>query len=224
MKFFLRQKWFFYLGFLLLIPSLILNFFLYQKVQKSAALPEAVKVKTVLDGDTILLEGDVRIRLRNIDAPELAYCGGEEAKKTLERLVLGKEVVLREKISDQWGRPMALVYQGEILVNEEMLKSGWVRYHHDQNSLAWLLKKEAETAQKQEKGVFSPKCYQRENRENPACNIKGNIDKNSQARNYYYPGCAQYSFTIVEKDLGEDWFCNEEEAQAKGFSKAKTCP
>jgi len=28
---------------------------------------------------------------------------------------------------------------------------------------------------------------------------------------------------MVEKDLGEDWFCSEKEAQAAGFTKPKNC-
>ncbi|MFH0762508.1 MAG: hypothetical protein V1925_01290, partial [Candidatus Omnitrophota bacterium] len=59
---------------------------------------------------------------------------------------------------------------------------------------------------------------------NPKCVIKGNYDKNSSLSNYYFPGCPQYEFTIVEKDLGENWFCTEKEAQAAGFTKAKNCP
>jgi hypothetical protein len=29
---------------------------------------------------------------------------------------------------------------------------------------------------------------------------------------------------IVEKDLGEDWFCTEKEAIKAGFTKASNCP
>lgn len=76
---------------------------------------------------------------------------------------------------------------------------------------------------KAKKGVFSPQCYQTENPDNPKCLIKANIDKVTDTRLYYYPGCAQYKYTIVEKDIGEDWFCTEKEAQKAGFEKAKTC-
>lgn len=72
-------------------------------------------------------------------------------------------------------------------------------------------------------GIFSSLCRQMENPDDPKCNIKGNIDKNSSARKYYFPGCAQYEFTIVEKDIGEEWFCTENEARQKDFIKAETC-
>jgi len=209
-----------WLGLLLLIPSLILNLLLFQKTQK---LGQGIKVLEVLDGDTILLDGKVRLRLRHMDAPELEFCGGEEAKDLLESLVKDKKVVLEEYILDQQGRPMALIYLGNQLINQEMLKSGWVRYHSDQTSQTKQLKAVADEAKEEKKGIFGPECYQTENLEKPECVIKGNIDKSTGTRLYYYPGCAQYKFAIVEKDIGEDWFCTEKEAKEAGFEKAKTC-
>ena len=208
------------LGFLLLIPSLILNVFLFQKIQKGG---EGIRVIGVIDGDTFVLEGKVRLRLRHIDAPELEFCGGKEAKEKLESLVKEKEVVLKERILDQRGRPMALVYVGSTLVNEEILKSGWARYHSDNSSQKSVLKAAQESAKEKGIGIFSPKCLQKKNLENPKCAIKGNIHERG-TRIYHFPGCAQYDFVIVEKDIGEGWFCSEEEAQKAGFERSKRCP
>jgi len=201
--------------------SLSLNYFLWQKLNQAQP---GILVTEVLDGDTVLLEQDVRLRLRQIDAPETKFCGGQEAKDKLSALVKGKKVVIREEIIDQRGRPMVLLYQGGTFINLEMIKSGWVRYHSDQTSQTKILQSAFADVKKEGKGIFSSACYQRENPQNPSCRIKGNIDKNSGARKYYYPGCAQYEFTIVEKDIGENWFCTQEAAVKAGFSKAETCP
>ena len=96
--------------FLLLVPSLFLNIFFFHQIKKNE---EGIKVLGVIDGDTLVLEGKVRVRLRNMDAPELELCGGKEAKEELEKLVSGKKVVVQEQVIDQWGRPMALVYVGK---------------------------------------------------------------------------------------------------------------
>lgn len=208
---------------LLLIPSLILNIYLFQKGKTS---DQGILVMEVLDGDTLLLEGKVRLRLRNLDAPELEYCGGEESKEFLEELVKDKKIIISEKILDQRGRALALVYQGEVLVNEKLLENGLARFHLDQSTQADFLKQVSQNAKDAKLGIFSPQCYQTENLENPDCRIKGNIDKNApipKAKKYYFPGCTQYEFTIVEKDIGEGWFCSEEEAQKAGFEKAKSC-
>lgn len=210
-----------FLGFLLFVVSLVFNFLQYSQ---NKSLSQGTKVIGIIDGDTIVLEGKVRLRLRNIDAPELQYCLGTEAKELLEKLVNNKTIIFKEKIIDSLGRAMALVYVNDVLVNEEMLKSGLARYHNDPSSVAKELKAAADKAKTNGLGIFSSKCYQTKNPDNPKCIIKGNTDKNSNLRNYYYPGCPQYEFTIVEKDLGESWFCTEKEAQKAGFTRAKNCP
>lgn len=216
------KNWLKWLGVVLLVPSLILNIFLFTK--KGA--DEGILVLEVLDGDTLLLDGKVRLRLRHVDAPELEYCGGQEAKEFLENLVKGKKIIIQEKILDQRARALALVYLDNKLINKTVLETGWARYHHDKSSKEEVLKETGNLAKEKRIGVYSEKCYQKDrNLDNPDCIIKGNIDKNKYVDNkkYYFPGCAQYKFTIVEKDLGENWFCTEEEAQKAGFEKAKSC-
>ena len=206
---------------LLLLPSVLLNVFFFSEREKNK---EGINVLGIIDGDTIVLEGKVKLRLRNIDAPELDLCGGKEAKEELEKLVSGKKVVVEEQILDQWGRPMGLVYVDKKLVNEEMLKSGWARFHSDSTSQREVLKTAGNQAKKELLGIWSSKCQQTKNLEKPKCIIKGNLDQNSGRKIYYFPGCSQYEFTIIEKDIGEDWFCTEKEAQEAGFVRSKTCP
>ncbi len=206
---------------LFLLPSLFLNFFFFDKLKDNW---QEIEVIGVIDGDTIVLDGKTRLRLRCVDAPELEYCGGTEAKALLEKLVDGKKVVIKEQIIDARGRPMALVYVDGKLINEEIIKSGWGRYHSDKTSVREVLKSAYKHAREKKLGIFSSQCSQMQNPDNPDCNIKGNIDKNSTRRNYYFPGCAQYDYTIVELDLGEGWFCTEKQAKAAGYTRSKTCP
>jgi len=205
---------------ILLFPSLALNAILIKKTNKSE---QGIKVLGVIDGDTLVLDGKVRLRLRSVDAPELNFCGGPEAKQELERLVSEKEVVVKEQIIDQRGRPMGLVYVDGKLVNQQILASGWGSFHSDTTDERENMKLTYEKAKAEKLGIWGPKCRQTVNPDNPKCNIKGNIDDNSDRRNYYFPGCAQYSFTIVEKDMGEGWFCSEKEAQTAGYPRSKPC-
>ena len=204
--------------YLFLTASLLLNAFLLNR----PASDSGIKVLGVIDGDTLVLDGKVRLRLRHVDAPELEYCGGEEAKKQLEDLVSGQSVRVEEKIMDQSGRPMALIYVGSTLINQIMLESGLVRYHSDKTTQTEILKAAANQAKNDKLGLFGV-CVQTENPDQPKCNIKANIDKSTKTRLYYLPGCVQYKTTLVEKDLGEDWFCSETEAQTAGFIRAATC-
>ncbi|MFH1561263.1 MAG: thermonuclease family protein [Patescibacteria group bacterium] len=213
--------WLKWLGVILLIPSLLLNGYLFSK----KGTDRGILVLEVLDGDTILLDGKVRLRLRQLDAPELEYCAGAESKEFLEGLVKGKRVYVQEEIIDQTGRPMALVYLGNELINQKILENGWGKYHHDQTSKEEQLKQAGDYAKENKLGLYSSDCYQTENLDNPDCDIKGNIDmSNSTIKRYYFPGCAQYQFAIVEKGRGEQWFCSEAEAKKAGYQKAKSCP
>jgi endonuclease YncB( thermonuclease family) len=209
---------------ILFIPSILLNIFLgYQNLnQKKQNL---VKVIGVIDGDTIVLENKTRLRLRHVDAPELVNCGGEQAKQFVLALVNGKSITIEEEIPDQMGRAMALIYLDKILVNEKLLEAGWARYHSDKTTKTLLLKKVADEAKTNKLGIFSTLCLSDTNLEKPNCIIKGNFENKSASERklYYLPNCAQYKFVLVEKDLGEQWFCTEKEATAAGYIKAGTC-
>ena len=54
-----------------------------------------------------------------------------------------------------------------------------------------------------------------------ACNIKGNISKNTGEYIYHVPGQEHYNETRIATDDGERWFCSETEARAAGWRKAR---
>jgi len=211
-----KQKW----PFLLLIPSLLVNLY-FLSLDKS---DYSIQVLEVLDGDTLLLEQDVRLRLRHVDAPELEYCAGPESQQFLEDLVKGERIVIKEKILDQRGRALALVYLDGQLINQLVLEAGWGRFHHDTTSVADQLKAVGDQAKESQLGLYRPECYQSDPPD-PDCAIKGNIDpSDSTNKIYHLPDCVHYDTTIVEKDRGEQWFCTEVEARSAGYVKSARCP
>lgn len=209
------------LPWIIAILSLILNAVLLGKKAPEQVTDPGVMVEGVIDGDTIVVEPKTRVRLRHIDAPELRYCGGKEAKDALEKLITGKRVTLTEQVPDQQGRGMALVYVSNLLVNRELLAGGYVRFHHDTSTKADELKALGLEVKGAKKGIFGA-CQSTTNTKNPACVIKGNIDRTKKT--YHVPGCTQYPFTVVEEDIGEQWFCTEGEAKAAGYTKSERCP
>lgn len=200
------------------MPSVFLNIWLLISHRTDTGVP----VVGVIDGDTIVVGEKTRLRLRQVDAPETGFCGSSEAANALTALVSKKRVRIEEQIPDQHGRGMALVYMGDTLINEVLLDQGLVRYHSDNTSQTKNLIKVYEKAKKDKRGIWGA-CQSTENRENPNCIIKGNIDKSTDTHIYYTPDCAQYPFTVVEKDIGETWFCTEKEAKKAGYIKAATC-
>lgn len=204
----------------LTVPSLILNAVLLNKKAPNQITDPGVIVEGVIDGDTIVVEPKTRVRLRHIDAPELEFCGGKEAKEALEKLVTGKRVVLTEQVPDQRGRGMALVYAGGVMINKELIAQGFVRFHHDTSTVADELKALGLEVKTAKKGIFGA-CQSQTPTKNPKCMIKGNIDRLKKI--YHVPGCTQYPFAVVEEDIGEQWFCTEKEAQAAGYTKSERC-
>lgn len=63
------------------------------------------KVGKVVDGDTIDLAGGQRVRIANVDAPELGQPGGEAAKQKLQHLIPpGTQVGLSAVLAESYGR------------------------------------------------------------------------------------------------------------------------
>lgn len=200
----------------LLAISVLANYFLWGGRQAEGEL-----VVEVVDGDTFFIENRQPIRLIGLFAPELEYCYGQEAKEKLTELILNKRVVLKELLAVE-GRILALVYLGDDLVDELMVKEGYALYSRQGGSEAETLKAANEFARENQLGIFSPECYQQEPPD-PKCYIKGNIDDREKRKIYFLPNCANYNQVIIEKFQGEEWFCTEKEAQKAGFVKSKIC-
>ncbi len=201
---------------MLMVPFLAAgNFYFFKSYQPEKTL----KVIDVIDGDTFVTEEKMRVRLMSVDAPELDRCGGQEAKKGLEKLLNNKQVVLKEAVADKFGRLVALVYVDNFLINQAVLKQGWGRYGGSDNSQRDNLKQAGGWARENKLGLYAPECYQTENIDQPGCLIKANFDN----KIYHFPGCSGYNVVVVEKDLGDEWFCSEKEAEAAGYVKSKQC-
>lgn len=205
---------------LIVIPLFASTIYFYQKSQK---LEKQFIAERIIDGDTFVLGSGQRVRLLGITAPELDFCGGQEAANLLEEIVLGRPIRLEDQFFDKYGRAVALAYANNILVNEVILKEGWARYDGAKSSQSETLRSAYQLAREEKKGIFSSLCRQEKNLDNPQCSIKGNIDKGTGKKTYHFPGCREYNTTIIEKDLGEEWFCIEEEALKAGFKKSQNC-
>ena len=92
----------------------------------------------VVDGDTILAEAkgkEIKIRLVEIDAPEMNQPFGAQSKNFLNRLLYKKDITLISQGEDRYGRTLGEIYANGESANILMIKSGfaWVydRYVKD---------------------------------------------------------------------------------------------
>ena len=86
-------------------------------------------VSRVVDGDTFHCKDGTKVRLIGIDSPELDQGLIATAARAALAEVLpdGASVWLERDVApiDRYGRTLAYVWAGEILVNEHMLERGW---------------------------------------------------------------------------------------------------
>lgn len=90
------------------------------------------EVTTVHDGDTFRCQGDVRVRLLLVDAPELDQRFGADARQALRDLLPRTSIAWLEydvQRRDRYGRTLAYAWTAESggrLLNLELARSGWV--------------------------------------------------------------------------------------------------
>lgn len=101
---------------------------------------ERVKVTKVIDGDTVVVNDKLTVRLIGIDTPETVdprrpvQCFGKEASNKLKELISGKEVILQKDISetDKYRRLLRYVFlplpDGRILfINDFLVREGFAK-------------------------------------------------------------------------------------------------
>ncbi len=83
-------------------------------------------VTKVIDGDTVVVEGGYHVRLLGMDADEKGYPCYEQAKKRLENLVLGKQVILEKDKTDldQYGRCLRYIFINNTNVDVQLVQEG----------------------------------------------------------------------------------------------------
>ncbi|WP_432736603.1 thermonuclease family protein [Maridesulfovibrio sp. FT414] len=149
-------------------------------------------MKSVIDGDTFVLEDNRNVRIASIDTPEIGHNGdtdqyyARKSKSALTELVKGKKVrvELTSDGKDKYGRLVAWVYVRNIFVNEFMVRNGFAVYYHHRNNrenYQNILLQAQRKAYKDEKGFWpvirKQKMFTKEwvgNRNSRRCFPEGN--------------------------------------------------
>jgi len=130
-------------------------------IEQNQSEYQDVLVTQVVDGDTITVEGGLRVRLIGIDAPERDEECYTEAKEYLKSMILHKEVDLEKDITDkdQYGRSLRYVWLGNKLVNAEIVRAGVAiakQYDPDTKYQRIIADAEQEAIEKQVGCLWSP--------------------------------------------------------------------
>jgi micrococcal nuclease len=124
-----------------LVPAVLLPFVALlgtvAAAQPASLSLEALVVR-VVDGDTIVVQVEGRnekVRYIGVNTPELHHpvrgeeAGGREATEVNRDLVGGKQVRLEldVQVRDRYGRLLAYVWAGELMVNAELVRRGYAQ-------------------------------------------------------------------------------------------------
>jgi endonuclease YncB( thermonuclease family) len=111
----------------------------------------------VLDGDTVkvrVADRDITVRLEGVDCPERGYPFSRKATEFTVNMVLRKEVDLRIKERDRYGRTVARVEVEGMDVSLELVRAGLAWHYKRYSSDPWLAEAE-EVARSEERGIWS---------------------------------------------------------------------
>lgn len=124
----------------------------------------ATLISSVYDGDTVTLSTGEKIRLLQIDTPELSSseCFGNEARSALVTLLNGKAgISLKEdpKLDkvDRYGRLLRYIFVGKTNVNLKMVEMGAAApyfYRGDRGLYSTQILKAAEKAKAAKRGLW----------------------------------------------------------------------
>ncbi|SFM93433.1 thermonuclease family protein [Thermodesulforhabdus norvegica] len=184
--------------------------------------PGEGRVVAVFDGDTIMLEGGIKVRYLGIDTPEVEHddnpadCFGPEAARANASMVMGKRVKLRydpAQLRDRHGRLLAYVYLSDgRCVNEVLIRDGY----------GWVLRKPEgfqkllhfldlqRSAIKQKKGLWG------------ACPVKAEPFYVGNRRSFVFhrPSCP-FGRSISPRNAVK--FITREDAFNQGFHPCRRC-
>lgn len=141
--------------------SLAIGSFTVAGVNSASA---ATVISSVYDGDTVTLSTGEKIRLLQIDTPELSSseCFGNEARSALVTLLNGKAgISLKEDPNldkvDRYGRLLRYIFVGKTNVNLKMVEMGAAApyfYRGDRGLYSTQILKAAEKAKAAKRGLW----------------------------------------------------------------------
>jgi len=216
---------------------LALMLFLVPQAELKTVNGEVVRVQ---DGDTLTVKTKrdkfYKVRLADIDAPEMSQPFGRSAWRLATDMALEKTVRVNYTIKDKYGRLIGEVFlpDGKLL-NEEMLKSGLAWHYRVKHPHSSFLEKLEYKAWQKKLGLWiqdaptPPWEFRRENRIPSPPTIPEHMDYdlflsygllgNPKTRIYEWPECKGYP----ENPKGYINFGSLLDAESLGYRASRRC-
>lgn len=152
-----------YLGNLLYVSLFSFSFLLLHAPRRQFN----VIVTNVIDGDTILVNGKNKVRLLDIDAPEIkqkSFDGvqiGALSKAWLEKRILNKRIKLTLHGKGFYRRWLGEVYIAGENINAKIINAGFALSYGDKYSFFSFIARKKKKGIWNTSGFYSPKVYRK---------------------------------------------------------------
>lgn len=163
---------------LLIFLLFISSCFFYSQIKGLEENPVQIfNVTRIIDGDTLEVSNNQKIRLLGINTPEKGNLYSKEAENFLSNKTLNKEVKIRIKGVDKYNRILAHIFLEDLHLNKEILRKGLASlYYYEKDEYHEELALAEEFARLNKIGVWKES-------ENKGClEIKDFIYKEKTAR------------------------------------------
>ena len=120
-----------------------------------------VEVIRVIDGDTVVIAGDERVRLIGIDTPENGQCGFDEAKQALEKLLASGSATFYSGTTsdkDKYDRLLRYIEVEGIDVGLNLISNGFAIARYDSRDGYGLHDRENEYVDADENSAAAVNC------------------------------------------------------------------
>ncbi len=207
----------------------------------AASTPLTGKVVAVHDGDTFTVQSGAslyKVRLAEVDAPEMGQVFGQQARRFTEKLALGRRVRVNISLIDKYDRRVGtvIIEDGRVL-NEELVHAGLAWYYRVSPVRNPRLQRLEQGAFQNrlglwvEKDPIPPWEFRRESTlpELPATASQVDYDRifhygmvgNRRSKKFRWPACKHYRLSRPRQAL---IFHSLEQARQLGFKPAADCP
>lgn len=116
---------------------------------------EQVSVERVIDGDTVVLENDQRLRLIGINSPEKGMPYYDISRMFLESRLKEKDVYLETTGTDRYDRILGYLYADDENMNLELLKNGLAHlYYYEKDEKYEMMRSAEESARENDLGIW----------------------------------------------------------------------
>ena len=199
------------------------------------------KVVAVHDGNTFTVQRGsslYKVRLAEVDAPEMGQVFGQQARRFTEKMVLGRRVRVDVVMIDRYDRRVGtvIVEDGRVL-NEELVHAGLAWYYRVSPVKNPRLQRLEQGAFQNRLGLWvekepiPPWEFRRESTlpELPATASEVDYDRifhygmigNRSSKKFRWPACKHYRLSRPGQAL---IFHSRQQARQMGFQPAKDCP